>query len=70
VKANFDPLIIGKGDYVVSIGIFDGLTEADTVGTKVLEVQDRTYRLRIVAPPEIAMDRGLVVHPVRWQFSK
>jgi len=70
VQANFDPLIIGKGDYVISIGIFDGMTEADVVGTKPLEVQDRQYRIRIVAPANISMDRGLVVHPVSWLVAR
>lgn len=67
VTARFSPLLIGKGDYVVSIGIFDGLTEAQASGEKPLDVQDRQYRVRVVAPSEIRMERGIVVHPVEWQ---
>lgn len=66
VEANFSPLIIGKGDYIVSVGIFDGLTEAQMSGEKPLDVQDRQYRLRIISPPDVKMDRGQVVHPVAW----
>lgn len=66
VEADFSPLLVGKGDYAVSIGVFDGMTEAQPVGDKPLSVHDREYRIKIVAPPEVMMDRGLVVHPVRW----
>lgn len=66
VRAEFSPLMIGKGDYIVSIGIFDGLSEAQVSGEKPLDVQDRHYRIRVVSPDEIKIDRGQVVHPVLW----
>ncbi len=70
IEADFSPLMIGKGDYVVSVGIFDGMTEAKPEGDKPLNVLDRQYRIRIVAPPGILMDRGLVVHPVNWSHRR
>ncbi|OGB31114.1 MAG: hypothetical protein A3F78_00835 [Burkholderiales bacterium RIFCSPLOWO2_12_FULL_61_40] len=66
VEANFSPLIIGKGDYIVSVGIFDGFTEGQVAGEKPLDVQDRQYRIKVISPVDIKMDRGLVVHPVAW----
>ncbi len=66
IRAEFSPLMVGKGDYIVSVGIFDGLTEAQATGEKPLDVHDRQYRIRILAPTDIKMDRGQVVHPVRW----
>lgn len=66
VSARFDPLMIGVGDYVISIGIFDGMTQGHASGTHPLDVQDRMYRIRVVAPEDERMERGVVVHPVAW----
>lgn len=66
VEAHFAPLMIGAGDYVVSVGIFDGMTEAETHGERPLDVHDRMYRIRIVSPADVRMERGLVVHHVDW----
>ncbi|WP_455752431.1 Wzt carbohydrate-binding domain-containing protein [Pseudomonas asiatica] len=66
VKANFDPLMVGVGDYVISIGIFDGMTEDQASGEYPLDVHDRQYRIRVSAPGDVRMDRGQVVHPVAW----
>lgn len=66
VKANFDPLMVGVGDYVISIGIFDGMTEGQASGEYPLDVHDRQYRIRVSAPGDVRMDRGQVVHPVAW----
>jgi len=69
VEAKFLPLMIGKGDYIVSVGIFAGMTEADVSGEKPLDVQDRSYRIRVISPPDIRAERGLVVHPMNWDFK-
>lgn len=66
-QASFDPLMIGVGDYVISIGIFDGMTEGQVNGERPLDVHDRMYRIRVVAPNDTRMERGVVVHPVDWK---
>lgn len=66
VSARFDPLLVGAGDYVLSIGVFDGMTERHVAGERPLDVHDRQYRIRVVAPCDLRMDRGQVVHPVAW----
>lgn len=66
VKARFDPLMVGAGDYVISVGIFDGMTEKHSSGEYPLDVHDRQYRIRVTAPSDVRMERGLVVHPVEW----
>ncbi|WP_082481529.1 ABC transporter ATP-binding protein [Pseudomonas sp. Leaf127] len=66
VHARFNPLMIGIGDYVISIGIFDGMTQGQRCGQRPLDVHDRMYRIRVIAPGEVLMERGLVVHPVDW----
>lgn len=67
VHACFNPLMIGVGDYVISIGIFDGMTQGQVSGQRPLDVHDRMYRVRVVAPGEVLMERGIVVHPVEWR---
>lgn len=67
VVARMDPLMVGVGDYVVSVAVFDGLTEADLPGSsEPLAAIDRNYRIKVVPPDGVRMNRGLVVHPVRW----
>lgn len=66
VKAQFDPLMVGAGDYVISVGIFDGMTEGQSSGEHPLDVHDRQYRIRVTAPSNMRMERGIVVHPVEW----
>lgn len=66
ITAAFEPLRIGKGDYLVSIGIFDGLT-AETNGDAVaFDVQDRKYRLRVTPPVNMSLERGVVVDDALW----
>lgn len=66
VQACFNPLMIGAGDYVISIGIFHEMSEEKSFGDKPLDVHDRQYRIKIVSPSHIKMDRGIVVHQVNW----
>ena len=65
-EARFDPLRIGCGDYVVTVGIFQGWTEAQSVGQQPLDVQNRSHRIKVVAPDHIRMNCGTVVHAVVW----
>lgn len=68
-QARFDPLRIGCGDYVVTVGIFEGWTEAHSVGQAPLDVQNRSHRIKVVAPDHIRMNCGTVVHAVAWSNS-
>ncbi|WP_310636125.1 ABC transporter ATP-binding protein [Delftia acidovorans] len=66
ITADFSPLMVGKGEYAVSVGIFDGLNENSPEQAKPLCVQDRKYRLKVLSPEYIKMERGIVIHPVDW----
>jgi len=46
--------------------IFDGMTQEQVSGEYPLDVHDRQYRIRVTAPTDIRMERGIVVHPVEW----
>jgi lipopolysaccharide transport system ATP-binding protein len=69
VEAHFVPLMVGCGEYVVSIGLFQGWTEAQSAGQQPLNVQDRSHRIKVVAPDHVKMNRGTVVHPVQWSVK-
>ncbi|OZI72186.1 ABC transporter ATP-binding protein [Bordetella genomosp. 12] len=69
ITAAFEPLRVGKGDYLVSIGIFDGLTTHSQEEATAYEVQDRKYRLRVTPPPQALLERGLVVDDARWTVT-
>ncbi|MGY8582163.1 ABC transporter ATP-binding protein, partial [Paracidovorax citrulli] len=66
LSASFSPVMIGAGEYVVSVGFFEDLEEGLMIPGKPLCVQDRKYRLKILSPENIRMERGVVVHPVEW----
>ena len=66
LSAVFFPVMIGAGEYVVSVGLFEDLDEGSVIPGKPLCVQDRKYRLKILSPESIKMERGVVVHPVEW----
>lgn len=69
VTAAFEPLRIGKGDYLVSIGIFDGLTTETSGDAVAFDVQDRKYRLRVTPPVNAALERGIVVDDAVWSVN-
>lgn len=66
IEARFDPLRVGCGDYVVSIGIYEGLTIANAMIDRPLCVQTRQHRLKVVAPLDQKLERGQVIHAVSW----
>lgn len=66
LTAKFSPVMIGAGEYIVSVGLFEDLDESSVIPGKPLCVQDRKYRLKILSPESIKMERGVVVHPVEW----
>lgn len=70
ITAAFEPLRIGKGDYLVSIGIFDGLTTETSGDAVAFDVQDRKYRLRVTPPVHAALERGMVVDDAQWKISR
>lgn len=68
VTARFAPSRIGAGDYLVSVGLFDGLADGNPGGDDVVCILDRSFKLR-VTPAPASVDRGLVLQDPRWEVS-
>lgn len=66
VRVDLNPLAIGAGDYVVSVGAYKELSLADRLGKNPLDVHQRAYRIRIMQPPGVFMDLGQVLQPASW----
>lgn len=68
-RVTFNPLLIGEGDYVVSIGIFTDnnpqMFAKDLIQHCVI---DREYQLKIRKPENTFFEYGAVFHPVAWSF--
>ncbi|MCH9756266.1 MAG: ABC transporter ATP-binding protein [Gammaproteobacteria bacterium] len=67
-EARFSPLMIGSGEYVISVGIYNNKTDKNVVNEP-LSVRTRQYRIKVIPPHDCRMERGLVVHPIAWQYE-
>jgi lipopolysaccharide transport system ATP-binding protein len=68
VTALFSPSRIGAGDYLVSVGLFDGLGDGNPGAEDVVCVLDRSFKLRVTAPPA-SVERGLVLQEPSWEVN-
>ena len=69
VDVVFDPLLIGKGEYIISVAIFKELSLIDIVEPQAYDLHDRKYKLKIEQPFGINTELGLINHPIRWNVS-
>jgi lipopolysaccharide transport system ATP-binding protein len=67
VTVRFDPLRIGRGDYLVSVGLFNGLSDEEPGADDPVCVLDRAFKIRIEPPPAMRVERGLVLQTVEWR---
>lgn len=68
VEVIYDPLLLGKGSYVVSIGIFKYCNLKDPSENPAYCVWDRAIHFQVNQPENIYKELGLIVHPVKWKF--
>lgn len=66
VEIVFDPLLLGKGSYLISVAIFKELNILDNVEPSAYDLHDKLYEIKIEQPFGINVDLGIVNHPVRW----
>lgn len=66
IEAVFDPLRVGPNDYLISVGVFDGLSDANPDADDLVCVLDRAFRVRVVRPIEHRVDRGETLQDVSW----
>lgn len=57
ITARFDPLRVGRGDYLVSVGVFDGLDDDEPAADPVC-VLDRSFKVRIGYASGWRIERG------------
>lgn len=69
LTVRFSPLRIGRGDYVVSVGLFNGLSDDDPGADDPVCVLDRAFKIRIEPPPTMRVERGLVVQTADWNLE-
>jgi lipopolysaccharide transport system ATP-binding protein len=65
---SYDPLLLGPGEYVVSIGIFTDEQLHQDSQLIPHYVIDREFRLKIQKAHDVKYDFGEVYHPVRWSY--
>lgn len=67
IRANFSPLYLGPGDYVVSVALFKELDLATRVEPEAYDLHDRCYALKILPPPGLGLQLGIVNQPADWE---
>lgn len=67
VDIRFEPLLIGRGRYVISTAIFPALDLLDRYGHDPYSLHDRRYEFSVEQPLDCGLELGLVCHPVGWR---
>lgn len=68
ISAFFVPLLLGPGDYIVSIALFKEMNLASRHEPEAYDLHDRCYTLKVLPPPGIGIDIGLVNQPAKWEI--
>ncbi|RYG35370.1 MAG: ABC transporter ATP-binding protein [Burkholderiales bacterium] len=67
IVADFGELRLGEGRYIISVGMFRGLSESHTHGEQPVAVLDRRHVLKVMKPSGVRIDLGQFSHPVTWR---
>lgn len=68
VRVDFSPLLLGPGDYLVSVALFRELNLASAVEPASYDLHDRCHALKILPPPGIHVQIGVVNQPAQWEL--
>lgn len=66
IRIDFSPLLLGPGDYLVSIALFRELNLASSVEPASYDLHDRCHALKVLPPPGIHVQIGVVNQPAHW----
>lgn len=66
VDVIFDPLLLGRGDYIVSTALFKSLNLADSNEPQAYDLHDRRYQIKVEQPFGINVELGMICHPIKW----
>lgn len=68
IRVDFAPLLLGPGDYLVSVALFHELNPASAIEPSAYDLHDRCHALKVLPPPGIQVQIGVVNQPARWEL--
>jgi lipopolysaccharide transport system ATP-binding protein len=69
IEAEFDPLYLGPGDYIVAVALFKELDLRSAVEPAAYDLHDRCYALKVLHPMGVGVEIGTVNQPSRWTIA-
>jgi len=69
IEVVFEPLMLAPGEYTVAVGIYPSLDLADTHSVQHTAIWHRRHTFMVRQPEGVAVDLGVVRHPVRWRLA-
>ncbi|QLC73630.1 ABC transporter ATP-binding protein [Pseudomonas sp. LPB0260] len=70
IRVDFSPLLLGPGDYLVSVALFRELNLASAVEPSSYDLHDRCHALKVLPPSGVHVQIGLVNQPAQWELLK
>lgn len=67
IRVRFDPLLLGPGDYLVSVALFRELNLASSIEPAAYDLHDRCYALKVLPPHGVNVQIGSVNQPASWE---
>lgn len=68
IRVGFSPLLLGPGDYLVSVALFRELDLGSALEPAAYDLHDRCHALKVLAPPGIHVQIGTVNQPAEWEL--
>ncbi|MFB4248034.1 ABC transporter ATP-binding protein [Pseudomonas idahonensis] len=68
IRVDFSPLLLGPGDYLVSVALFRELNLASSIEPASYDLHDRCHALKVLPPPGIHVQIGVVNQPAQWEL--
>lgn len=68
IRVDFAPLLLGPGDYLVSVALFRELNLASAVEPSAYDLHDRCHALKVLPPAGIHVQIGTVNQPAHWEL--
>lgn len=69
LNVQYHPLLLGPGDYIVSVALFKELPLHSNSEPPAYDLHDRCYALKILPPEGIAVALGMVNQPAQWSVA-
>ena len=69
IIVSFAPLLLGPGEYIISIALFKELNIASRHEPEAYDLHDRCYVLKILPPPGLGVEIGIVNQSATWEIA-